>query len=631
MIGPTEKPEGGRFYLELLIRIYRDAAHSCGLRSSSVERDILTLTDRYDHQGLSFLTKALPSLGKRFDKALGSDEPFGPCEGFQSSCKAPFFPLLFRELWDLVFDGGGLAIPPSERGTLRRVMAVRAVRQVCYLLYKLEGAHTKESENEVVAKFVATDSLLPEPDAEMRLSKGVESALENAQILIWYVLRDLNLKNITPSHGPGAVATGEKPHEKMYFKRLHEELEKEYPFTDYFFLNYSHLAECLEDLEKLTEVSESTAKVVLVPKDSRGPRLISMEPLELQWIQQGQMRSMVREIESRNALTCGFVNFTTQEINRRLALLSSRGDEEYVTLDMEEASDRVSLWLVRRLFPANIVKCLEASRSTHTILPSGDRIKLRKFAPMGSSVCFPTEALVFWALAVGSLINVVRWRDLEVLPPVFVFGDDIIMRKHDYSRVRPVFEAVNLRFNEGKCCTGRFFRESCGMDAYYGYQVTPIRVKVPWAERLSPVATMSYVSYYNSLRQHGYTSASDYIAEACSEVFGKLPTGKMLEQHPLLLVDPMAAECDLRKDLFNRFRTRYNAHLQRWEVRILGIHTPTFLAGTPDWGEMFRTLVKAGPPDPFGLRDGALRPGYYPVPHQIKMRWSWVAVEPLLS
>lgn len=629
MIGPTEKPEALEFYSSLLIRALEDAAESCGLRSSSIDRDKSTIVDRIRDQGLSFLTKALPSLGKHLDKALGSDTPFSSCDGFQTSQKTGF-PLLFQSFWALIFDAEGLAVPACEGGAYRRAQAVRAVRQVCYLLYKLEGAHTRESELQTIRDFRETDALLPEPDAERHLEPKVRRALENAAVLVWYVLRDVNLANITPGHGPGSLATKEKPPEKMKFRRIHEKLEREYPFTDYFFLNYSHLVECLERLDDLEEVSISKAKVVLVPKDSRGPRLISMEPLEHQWIQQGQMRALVRAIESERSPSCGYVNFTSQEINRQLALSSSRGGDDFVTLDMKEASDRVSLWLVRKLMPGHIIRYIEASRSTHTELPSGECIELRKFAPMGSSVCFPTEALIFWALSIGSLVDVIGSKSLRDLPPVYVFGDDIIMRKCDYGTVRPIFEALDLRFNDGKCCTGRFFKESCGMDAFLGFPVSPIRVKAPWSSRMSPAAILSYVSYVNSFRRQGYNGTADFLHHHCSKTFGSLPSVRQEGRLALAYTDYALSSETIKARLLSNCRSRYNAALQRTEIRVLTPYSPTQVVGMPDWDELFRSLVRTGPPDPFGFRERSLEPCCYPVPHQVKMRWSWIALDSVI-
>lgn len=627
----TEKPEEVAFYMQLLLQIYQDMAETLHLKPSSSKRDMVTIEERVKHRGLAFLTKDLPSLGKSLDKALSSDYPFVAPDGFKLSRRAPYNPVFLGELWKRIFDvDGQVQVSDSGGPSVTTIEAVRAIRQISYLFYKLEGCHSIQSEEDTVRKFISTDHSLPEPEGEVPLSGRARRALENAHLLVCFVLGGLDLRDITPGHGPGAVSTGESASEKMFFKRIYESLEEEYPFTDYFFLNYTHLVEKLESLEQLESVATGTAKVVLVPKDSRGPRLISMEPLELQWIQQGQMRALVRQIEQKSNLTRGFVNFTSQEVNRDHALRSSI-TQEYVTLDMEEASDRVSLWLFRQLFPLGLRKSLEASRSSHTELPNGARIRLKKFAPMGSSCCFPVEALIFWALAVGTLRNVLRSKDLISLPPVYVYGDDLVMRKQDYEIVRPVFEELFLRFNDQKCCTGRFFRESCGMDAFFGISVTPQRIRTRWSDRLSPAATISYVSYSNSLWRDGYQRAAMFIAGANTKAFGRLPVARNAKYHSLAFSRPGLDESKVLDHLHRNFKVRYNSALQRDEVKILTPYSPTTVVGSPDWEELFRSMLRMGPHDPFGVKSVAIPPCCYTVPHQIKVRWSWVDINSLLS
>jgi hypothetical protein len=68
-----------------------------------------------------------------------------------------------------------------------------------------------------------------------------------------------------------------------------------------------------------------------------------------------------------------------------------------VTIDLEKASDSVPWDLIRYLFPSQWVAALDAVRST--ALYYGDTFRIDKpnmAFPMGSSVCFPIESIVFW-------------------------------------------------------------------------------------------------------------------------------------------------------------------------------------------------------------------------------------------
>jgi hypothetical protein len=344
-------------------------------------------------------------------------------------------------------------------------------------------------------------------------------------------------RDIIPRHGPGSVATGEESGEKTHFSRIYGTVEMVYPFTEYFHFNLSHTVDALNsNTLNLLELPAGTAKVVLVPKDSRGPRLISSEPLELQWIQQGLQRKLYDIIESHR-MTAGRVNFTDQTVNRALALAGSKTGT-WVTLDMKDASDRVSRQLVRRLFPDNWFEAMDACRSTGTRLPNGQFVELEKFAPMGSAVCFPVEALTFFALAVSTLRILKGYSRAKALASVFVYGDDIICRVEDYDSVMHRFPLYGLMFNEGKCCVSGSFRESCGCDAFRGVDVTPIRLKKTWCPHSSDVQELaSYVAHGNALYAAGYRRSFHTIRQLVENRYGPLP-----------VMDPSLADPSPKKD-----------------------------------------------------------------------------------
>jgi len=632
-MGKPEKPGELQFYTELLVRTYQDAAALCDHRSSSIRMDIETIRRRSAEEGMSFLTITLPTLGKCLDKALSSDVSFPTGHGFDLSNRAPRHPRFMGAFWKDIFDADGLVADTShcEAQEAKQCEAVRAVRQVCYLLYKLEGAHPKDSERRKIDDFIATDRLLPEPGEEVPLSAKTTRALESARMVILRILMGFDPLDIIPGHGPGSVATGEKPWEKMNFSRFYVHLDQIYSYPEYFFFNYTHLVDDFDVLGRMEILHEATAKVVLVPKDSRGPRIISMEPLELQWIQQGLNKALTRKLEHPKSLCHGYVNFTYQDVNRDLALDNSY-DGSMVTVDMKEASDRVSVWLVEKLFPRHVVKALMSCRSNYTLLPDGHRLRLKKFAPMGSSVCFPVEALTFWALAVGSLIDVLTLSNKLKLPEVYVYGDDLILNKEDLDTIRPVFEELFLEFNEDKCCTGRFFRESCGMDAFKFQAVTPVRVKAPWVERPSPATILAYVSYINSCQHRGYVQTAEYLRAHVDRIPElSVPYTNLCGVNPFAYEMCTWNDARIRETLLSTFKVRYNNALQREEVRIPVTGAHVFMRGKPGWAELFRLRSNVIPPDPFGFGSEPLGPCGYTVPRQTKTRWKWVGINSLLA
>jgi hypothetical protein len=423
-------------YLETYKYLHRDVVGAtASVRKIEYDRDVQTIEHRFRSEGMSFFTKTLPRLAKAVDKALATGEPLQFL--FFKKKKGTQLPAFCWWLFNGVFDLAG-----RERSDACPV-ALKQLRQLLLVFYKLELPYDDETTEKVISNFVATDAALSFDSACL---SGVTSVIaQRAQILIYRVMSGLCPRDIIPRHGPGVVATGEECWNKCTFTRINSTIEKVYPYTGYFLFNLTHVVDRLDAISRLTEVRSGTAKVVLVPKDSRGPRLISCEPLENQWIQQGQMRKIVPHLE-HHRLTRGHVNFTDQSVNQRLALEASLTGK-LSTLDMKDASDRVSWNLVNYLFPSHWSEALWASRSNDTILPDGRVISLNKFAPMGLAVCFPVEALIFWALCV-SVVSCTRNLSLaKARETIYVYGDDIICSSEDQAAIRQYLPHFDLMVN----------------------------------------------------------------------------------------------------------------------------------------------------------------------------------------
>jgi len=500
------------FYSKLTEYVHTSIAECFGVSQCVIALERSKISRRIAAEGLQFLTVTLPRLGKAFDKALSSGTAFNP-QGFEK-IPGTTTPKLLGWLSSRVFD---------DTGILRKDVSIEAVkhyRQFVYLLYKLELPYATKTCEKVIEAFVQTEVDL----ANCKIDES-DQVIRMARSFTTRCLGDFDHRDIHPRHGPGAVATGETGLSKACFKRIYSSIEAIYPFTEYFCFNMGHVADELQEIESLETLETGTAKVVLVPKDSRGPRLISCEPLEYQWIQQGIAKALVSRLES-SRFTAGHVNFTDQTVNQRLALLGSISGD-YVTLDMKEASDRVSTELVTQLFQGTpLLEGLLATRSGFTKLPDGRVIALKKFAPMGSALCFPVEAFVFYALAVAVLRVHARYTWRKAMESVWVYGDDLIILGKDFPLILQHLPKFGLLFNEGKCCTAGFFRESCGCDAFKGVDVTPIKLRSVWdtsKRRTDPGGLASYVSYSNSLYLAGYYEASQFIEDAVRKVYPFVP------------------------------------------------------------------------------------------------------------
>jgi hypothetical protein len=569
-------------YLGVFKASLSDVAGSSAYPNAEHERDLLEIESRTANEGISFLTRTLPSLAKAIDLALATGAVLQTA-GFQKRPKSEI-PLLFGSLIEQVFDDSGLERSDASPG------ALGWLRQLLYLFYKLELPIDAKQADEVINSFKTVDRDL---GRELKIQDPtMQWIVRQASVLVKRVVAGTDPRGafFAPRHGPGAVATGEKIYEKSVFRRFYRKLHEEFPYEEYFFYSSTHLCDELQAFLSLEEKETGTAKVVLVPKDSRGPRLISCEPLEYQWVQQGLMKSLVKAITS-NPLTKGHVNFDDQTVNQDLALKASQG-QPWVTLDMKEASDRVSLALVETLFPEPWKSCLIAARTTSTRLPSGEVLPLNKFAPMGSAICFPVEALVFWALAVA-VIQHTR-PDLsaqKAAEGVYVYGDDIIVGSNEHAALLHHFPKYGLMFNPGKCCVAGSFRESCGVDAFKGVNVTPLRMKCTWHHRLVGMSLASWVAFHNALCEKGMFATADYVAGLIQRT-RPVPYSKDAEGSCISLVDIRKTARHENKKL--NLRSRYNAKLQRKEYYSWLVRPRVIKAGAQGWAEMQRIASLRG-------------------------------------
>jgi hypothetical protein len=416
---------------------------------------------------------------------------------------------------------------------------------------------------------------------------------------------------ITPRHGPGAVATGERLEAKWIFSRLYGDIHRVYPYYQYYMAGWgSELMDRLGWYKGLERRQAGVAKVVLVPKDSRGPRLISCEPLEYQWIQQGLGRELVDHLES-SRITGGQINFRDQEVNRSLALSSSKTGD-FATIDLKEASDRVSVDLVRLLFANNeqVLKCLLATRTTATKLPDGSELPLKKFAPMGSALCFPVEALCFWAVSVAAVMRRLRLQRQEVGSRIFVYGDDIIVPTDWAPIVMEALELVRLKVNVNKSCITGNFRESCGMDAFKGVPVTPIRVKKPWIESRNGSAYAAYSATANQMAERGYTYCATLMWEKLEKLYGFIPYGVSTSPYPCRIVSTHAKAIAFNR---NRLPMRWNTALQRVEFLVNSLRVGYQDTVLDDWTRLLRNVVSPKVDDPLRV--------VIPSTTKIKRRW----------
>lgn len=556
--------------------------HSEVFTPRSCRLTIQKMEKRYNREGMGFLTKTLPRLGKALDRALSSDEPLN-CP-FERKLKGTKLPRLLGELFVRVFTFDGRVHPTPC------VACIRHLRQIFGLFYKYELPYTTDQEESVLRDFVATeDEVRCQNERLEKFSNELNASLtkctsfgvrqtrvaRRAKILLNRLFARFDTENIVPRHGPGAVSTGEKLWGKWTWSNIPNRVAQTYPIDQYFYTNQSHVCDSLQEILSLGD-EEIPAKVILVPKDSRGPRLISCEPLYLQWIQQGWLRALVQHVE-KHPLTRGFVNFTDQSINRRAALMGSlTGD--VATLDLKEASDRISLGLLRLLFPEWLVAKLEACRSQSTLLPNGHVLPLAKFAPMGSAVCFPILALSVWAILAAAAPNA------NTRKGIFVYGDDVITPTAYAVDAIEQLEFFGLKVNKDKSCIKGLFRESCGCDAYLGEDVTPVRLRTVWSSSLQPDVYSSWISYANSFYDKQFYQLYDEVVRMIRTYkVPFIPNRGMGLSCPSLAGEPVSHRLP---------KTRSNSALQKKEYKVLVVESRKISKVIDGWKMLLRYFTE---------------------------------------
>jgi len=487
MIPGSEKP----WYTPAVVAFLSDdVPRLLKLPPAAFARDVIRLERRLTCEGESFLTKTLPALGKAIDQALQGHVPL-VTHAFKK-CGKTALPVFLRALHRRVFeDTGWLRTEPC-------IVSIRLLRQVCFWCKKIEKGYSDESLQQAVNDYKDVDKVLPERDAVLE-----SPPLGIARAIIERMFSGINSLYTTgkPKHGSGAVASGASVVDKRKLAVKYRDLELVFRPIPWF-RSLRDATESLDELLDRRTEQFGLSRTEFVEKDSLGPRTIDLMPEEYMWIQQAIMRWMYNHIENFS-LAKGHVNFENQEINRNLALYP----DDWITLDLSKASARNSYALVRTLFEKTAVwRPLHASRTPGTVLPGGEVLMYKAFAPMGSAVCFPVQACVYYALACAAL-HIQGVPLTLTFSLVYVYGDDLIVPPGYTEAITKVFEDVGLRFNPDKCCTHGKFRESCGMDAYNGVSVTPIRMRKVYQTRQHSVIP-SIVEHANSLTKAGYWAAA---------------------------------------------------------------------------------------------------------------------------
>jgi len=540
--------------LGLLQVVYQDACNKCTADVYDY-RDLETLRSRVENEGLSFLTITLPMFSRDFEQAL----EYGIIDStlFRSFGKSGSIPAFLQGMTSQVFDRdtGRIYNDREDTSTI-----IESVRQICLTFKKLEIDCSPERTMAAFNSYIAIEQSL-----EMfSLPSDAAIFLAVSDILWSDCLLGVNPADLLPKHGPGTTAEGISGNQKYAWQSWHDRLEPYFPLINTAYpLGTPFDAEELKKITMQPEEKELPVRVISVPKTLKSPRIIAIEPVCMQYAQQG-VRDALYDAIGFGRFSRGHVNFRDQSVNQRSAIRGSI-DGQLATIDLSDASDRVPHELAIQMFRSNpdLRDAIDACRSTRAKMPSGEIVSpLKKFASMGSALCFPVEAMYFYTICVMALL---RARDLPVTPRnvfkvsrrVYVYGDDIIVPKTNAVIVFDQLQKYNCKLNLNKTFYIGKFRESCGVDAYMGYEVTPTYVHTLRPENKQQASQLlSWTATANAFYKKGYWQTASFMIKIIERIVGPLP-----------YVSEKSSGLGRFSYLGYCSANRWNSKLQRLEVR----------------------------------------------------------------
>lgn len=532
-------------------------------------RSWITIQQRVEHEGESFLTITLPSLESHLLSCIESGE-WAPNRSWKHDRKGS--PVFLQEFLGLVFDFKGLS--PRVKNSPDAILAFRCLRQILGLFAKKFELPSPKRSASAVERFFTVERELRTLRNQIRNQLDRDFRI-TTEILFGEVFSrsQKDLENLFFKHGPGMTADGAYGIHKYDSVKATwtQRLDSVFDVGQVAYLNYSDFA-LNGDHVCLSPKDEIPMKIVLVPKTAKTPRIIAMEPTSMQWVQQGLLQSLsFNVISSKLAWRC---SWDTQDRNREYARRASK-TSSHATLDLSDASDRLHVSVVAFMlknYPL-LRRSVFACRTTRASF-QGRETRLEKFAPMGSAMCFAFESIAFFAISVLGIARSRRGdkriRAVDILQSardLSVYGDDIIVPTDSASSVMDLLEAFGLKVNRRKSFWTGKFRESCGGDFFCGQDVSISRVRrdLSFNAREQGESFASTVVLQNQLFESCYFSTAEKLANS-------------LRRAGVATADP-----GLREGLWihdygrnQSDHTRVNTYLQRLEYKTL---VPVFSQG----------------------------------------------------
>jgi hypothetical protein len=628
--------------LPLLVALINDVdrLHS-GVKG--IDRDLVTINSRVEKEGNSFLTITLPILCDALDKGLA--DGFFSCPRNFKKVPRGRIPRLFSGIFSEIFDmRTGLLKEDcsvdwilSLRQILRFFKKVTSTQMQEEVLDRKARNDFKETDNslsdirfdarrEYIVSRVSSKVLLSLglPDlsslsfkhgpgavyerltANQKWSAVVEGIFSESFDIGTYGLDAFGaLERASISSDPRGYygrywecSTPSTPkflsterlsgvkvdlHEELSWSSDHERRrETAKPFEE------SRISTMGDDSPEIIDGrSGRISRLVSVEKNSSARRTITVEPVLAQFVQQG-LNNMLRDGITKCPILSRCLDLTDQSKNQKLAIDGSR-TQEWATLDLSSASDLLSSKLVSLMFDSkpSLLRALMSSRCTH--VEDGNEIyPLHKYAGMGNATTFPVQSIVFAILSISAILDCLgkspKYGNVKrAASCIRVYGDDIIVKTEYVRHVMEWITAFSLRVNVKKSFFTGHFRESCGVDAYRGVDLTPVYVRSNPSDisKKKPNTVASSVALSNNLFLRGYYGAAELLQmEVEKRVGTRLPLTRqssgVLGWHTRLDASSV---------------TKWNSDLQTLTLRSLAIKSRTIRDPIDGYAGLLKSLL----------------------------------------
>lgn len=460
-------------------------------KAMSFDVDLDPFTRRYclkrlNAEGYKFLTVTLPVLSKAVLASLEKGYFDRPLGFLWKGKSLAVFPRFLNKIFD---PKTGIVRPDVD------ALAVYSLRQFCEYCYKLALPFDDTAIVQHTEKFLETDLSVPVLDYDNAYVDQLRTDFETYYPDLAHATVDGILAECRPRSGPGTFS-GSEP--DWYFRKY-----EDYNVPSYYSAVSWASKPTAGSPMPCTSSDPSYSELLFVPKDSRGPRVIIREPYSSLRYQLAFNSFLSQGLERASHKR---INFQDQQVNRDLAEHSSvTGDN--ATLDLKDASDRVSHTIIKHIFRYSPGLLFFLLRRTSTVrLPDGKFHVLRKLSGMGSGYTFPCMSLLIHLTVTRTIVTYTGLPYRTVARSVYVYGDDLIVKTGFTGYAKTALERVGLLLNPEKCYHRGSFRESCGGDFFGGQDVAPVRLRLSGgnpevASRTAKTARIRLTAFSNAVLQ----------------------------------------------------------------------------------------------------------------------------------